>query len=622
MGRNALRGGIPPAGEAGSGQAGRETRSIPDAASDLHVDSGARKASGIAAATGSLEAVNDAAQNGSSAMSGTMSTVPATVSAASAMGNRYGGPTATTNGADDFRRPGATGDLRSPSDSQMPSDARSLNGVRNIDSADAALARGMPGGPSTNSGSLPAGALPNGNGDRRMPASVPMNNLASVGSLPMGTGFPGGAGGTTDPTTSSVNTEGFGKPGDKKLEGAQTPSVTIEKAAPPEIQVGKEATFQIVVRNTGPVLADDVQVTDTVPQGTRLVNTTPKTSLGPRGEIVWKVGDMKPGEESKLQIQVMPLEEGEIGSTAVVQFRSAASVRTVATKPELLLDVNAPQQAMIGSDVKMQIRLSNPGTGVASKVVLSAKIPPNFQHPAGTELEFEVGEFRPGENRDLDLTLHAVQAGAAAITLVAQGDASLHVEKTANIEVVAPRLEVKLVGPAMRYLDRQAKYTVSVGNPGTAAARDITLTTHLPQGMQFVEASDSGQYNAGTNSVMWGLDELPPGQSGSVTFTAVAKEAGDQKFRSEVKGAGGLTDGTDQVTVVEGVAAVNFTVAHLEDPVEVGGNATYEIHIVNQGSKAANRLQVVAVMPPEIKPVSGDGPSKQAIEGQKIAFEP
>ncbi len=244
--------------------------------------------------------------------------------------------------------------------------------------------------------------------------------------------------------------------------------MTIEKSAPTEIQVGKEATFQVKVRNTGPVQADDVQVTDVVPQGTRLVNTTPTTSSGPRGEIVWKVGDMKPGEEKTLQIQVMPLEEGEIGSTAVVQFRSAASVRTVATKPELVLDVKAPQQVMIGSDVKLQIKLSNPGTGAASKVVLSAKIPPSFQHPAGNELEFEVGDFHPGESRDLDLSVHAVQAGPTAITLAASGDASLYVDKTANIDVIAPLLKVKLAGPAMRYLDRQAKYTVSVDNPGTA----------------------------------------------------------------------------------------------------------------------------------------------------------
>jgi len=377
-----------------------------------------------------------------------------------------------------------------------------------------------------------------------------------------------------------------------------------------------------VVRNTGPVQADDVQVTDVVPQGTRLISTTPHTNIGPRGEIVWPAGDLKPGEEAKLQVQVMPLQEGEIGSTAVVQFRSEASVRTIATKPDLVLELSAPAQVMIGEDEKMQIKISNPGTGAASKVVLSARIPPNFQHPAGNDLEFEIGQFRPGETRDLDLVLHAVQAGPSVITLTAQGDANLHVEKTANVEVIAPRLEVKLAGPGMRYLDRQAKYTVTVGNPGTAPARNITLVTHLPKGLQFVEASDSGQYDAGSDTVAWGLDELPPGQSGNVTLTTTAKEAGDQKLRSEVKATGGLSDASEQVTVVEGVAAVNFTVAHLEDPVEVGGQTTYEIHIVNQGSKAANRLQVMAVLPPEIKPVSGDGPSKQTIDGQRIVFEP
>ncbi len=569
------------AADAGSGA----NRSAPDAG-DLYKDSAVRRASGVAAATGTVEAVTDAPQGNS------MAAGRAAMSPVAAAGNRYGAMNA------------------------MSGDARG------IDNADAAMAKSISpmstsGNAMPGAGSMPSGMAPIPSMSAAMPNSQPIANLAS---LPMGSRLPSSGG--FDPTPSAVNTEGFGKPGDKKLEGAQTPSVTIEKSAPTEIQVGKEATFQVIVRNTGPVQADDVQVTDVVPQGTRLVNTTPKTSLGLRGEIVWKVGDMKPGDESKLQVQVMPLEEGEIGSTAVVQFRSAASVRTVATKPELVLDVKAPQQVMIGSDVKLQIKLSNPGTGAASKVVLSAKIPPNFQHPAGSELEFEVGEFHPGESRDLDLTVHAVQAGQAAITLAANGDASLHVEKTSNIEVIAPRLEVKLAGPAMRYLDRQAKYTVSVNNPGTAPARNITLTTQLPKGMQFVEASDSGQYDANTNRVMWGLDELPPGQNGSVTLTALAKEAGDQKLRSEVKATGGLSDGADQVTVVEGVAAVNFTVAHVEDPVEVGSNATYEIHVVNQGSKAAGRLQVVAVMPPEIKPVSGDGPSKQSIEGQRIVFEP
>ena len=140
--------------------------------------------------------------------------------------------------------------------------------------------------------------------------------------------------------------------------------------------------------------------------------------------------------------------------------------------------------------------------------------------------------------------------------------------------------------------------------------------------MQFVEASDSGRYDGATNSVMWALDELPPGQSGGVSLTTLAKDAGEQKLRGEVKAAGGLSETTEQVTMVEGVAAVLFTVADVDDPVEVGGNATYEIHVVNQGSKAAGRLQIAAVFPPEIKPISGEGPSHNSVEGQRIVFEP
>ena len=437
------------------------------------------------------------------------------------------------------------------------------------------------------------------------------------------TNFPPTTPAVIDQAPSAANIEGFGKPGEKKLEGAQTPSVTIEKIAPPEIQVGKPAKFQIIVRNTGPVTAENVEVTDPVPQGTQLINQPPKTTLSNRGEILWKVGDLKPGEESKLEVELMPISEGEIGSVASVQFRSTASVRTVATKPDLLLELTAPKQVMIGDSATVHLKLTNRGTGVASGVVLSSKVPPQFQHPAGNELEFEIGQLKPGDVRDIELVLHAVQAGGTVVALTAQGDAAnLRAEQSANIEVVAPGLKVQITGPRERYLEKQAKYTVTVDNPGTAAAKNLQLVTQLPKGMQFVEASDSGYFDAASNSVMWGLDELPARENAPVTLTVLAKEAGEEKLRSEVHAAGNLSDTAEQVTMVEGVAAVSFTVVDVEDPVEVGGQATYEIHVVNQGSKAANRLQVMAVLPQEIKPVSGEGPSKQAINGQQVLFEP
>ena len=47
--------------------------------------------------------------------------------------------------------------------------------------------------------------------------------------------------------------EGSGQPGDPRLEGVQSPQLTIQKSAPKEIQVGKPATFRVTVRNTGSI---------------------------------------------------------------------------------------------------------------------------------------------------------------------------------------------------------------------------------------------------------------------------------------------------------------------------------------------------------------------------------
>ncbi len=62
----------------------------------------------------------------------------------------------------------------------------------------------------------------------------------------------------------------------------------------------------------------------------------------------------------------------------------------------------------------MSIVVSNPGTGVATGVVLEEHIPAGLQHPAGAELEYEVGDLRPGESKKLDLPMAAVTPGQAS----------------------------------------------------------------------------------------------------------------------------------------------------------------------------------------------------------------
>jgi len=415
--------------------------------------------------------------------------------------------------------------------------------------------------------------------------------------------------------------EGTGRPGAQQLEGSQTPTLTIEKAAPAEIQVGKPATFTIKVRNTGSATASGVEIHDEVPKGTQLVSTTPKARQEADGKLVWDLGGMKPGAETTAQMQLMPLSEGEIGSVATVTFRADASVRTKATKPELTVKVTGPTKVMIGENAVLKIKISNPGSGAASGIVLSENVPPGLKHAAGKELEFEVGTLRPGESRELDLMLTAVEPGMADNLLTAHADANLQAEDHAQLEVIAPALKLSMTGPKRRYLERSATYNISVSNPGTAPAKDIELVTTLPKGLKFVEANNAGQYDKATHSVYWSLEELPAQESGSVTLTTLPIEPGELKMQIKGQAKQGLSDSREEIVAVEGLSAILFELVDVSDPIEVNGETSYEIRVINQGSKAAGNIQIVALLPEEMKPLSADGPTRFTIDGQRVVFQ-
>jgi uncharacterized repeat protein (TIGR01451 family) len=415
---------------------------------------------------------------------------------------------------------------------------------------------------------------------------------------------------------------GTGTPGGKQLEGAQSPQVTVEKMAPPEIQVGKPATFKIKVRNTGQVAAHALEIHDEIPKGTRLLSTNPQASQGVRGgELVWSLGTMPPGEERTVELQVMPMEEGEIGSVATVRLDAHASARTVATKPQLAIEAQAPKQVLVGEPVNLAITVSNPGTGVATGVVLEERVPPGLQHAAGTELEYEIGVLKPKESRKLQLQLTAERAGPVANLLAVRGEGGLKTEHRTEIAVIAPQLAIVLDGPKRRFLEREAIYNVSVSNPGTAPAHKVELVAQLPPGLKFVSANNAGQYDDKARLVHWQLDELPVKETGTVKVVTLPIESGEQKLRVTATTAKGLTAEKEQPVLVDGIAAVMFEVVDVHGPVEKGGETTYEIRAVNQGSKAATNVRLTVTLPPEMRPIAAEGPTHNTVDGNRIVFE-
>ena len=250
---------------------------------------------------------------------------------------------------------------------------------------------------------------------------------------------------------SGTQATGNGRPGLKELEGIQSPQLVVEKIAPAEIQVGRAAVFEIHVRNVGSVAATNVVIRDEIPEGTRLQSTKPQATRGAQGELKWELGTLNPNQDVAVEMELMPEAEGEIGSVATVHFQAEASVRTRATRPLLVIETETADEVLKGEDLTLKIKVSNPGSGIAESVVLEEHVPKGFRHPAGAELEYEVGDLAPNESRELTLVLEAVHPGPVVNMITARGEPNLNADKQTPLEVIAPQLEVDVQGPRQTF---------------------------------------------------------------------------------------------------------------------------------------------------------------------------
>ena len=424
------------------------------------------------------------------------------------------------------------------------------------------------------------------------------------------------------PAGSPGNTTSPDAPGRFQLEGKQVPTLAIEKHAPGEIQVNRTAVFTTTVKNIGTVAAHQVRVIDYVPRGTTLESTTPESSRAVDGALVWMLGTLQPGEEAMVTMKLIPRQEGEIGSVARIDFQAEASVRTISTRPQLVLQQSTPEQVLIGEDITLAITISNPGSGDATSVVLEADIPSQLRHAAGSELEYPIGTLQAGKTRQLKLTLHAASAGRLLFPLVARGDGQLLSKHDIHFEVIAPELQVTIKGPRIRYLDRRATHIVEVSNSGTATARNISLVMQLPRGLKFVSTDHHGRYESQQHAVYWQLEKLPANVQDAVTITTLPMEIGNHIMKLDGKANLGITDRFEHVMRVESVPQLLFTIADESDPIEEGSDTTYEIRVINKGTRTATNILLGASLPVQMRPIDGDGPTDARVDGQQIIFAP
>lgn len=427
---------------------------------------------------------------------------------------------------------------------------------------------------------------------------------------------------------------------DLPLLAKQAPSVMIEYIAPECIGVGQSLECVLLVRNTGTSAVANVRVEDELPSGSQLMSSDPVAEQS-GDRLGWNLGTLDAGAEKRIKISIKPGNEGEIRSRAMVRFTSGAEARIKVTRPRIAVALTGQETARVGDEVPFAIKITNTGSGVANNVLIKARLSEGLHHPAGSQIEAMIDRLQAGESKTITLRAMATRSGANNCQIHALGDGLVAESATANVAVVEPMLQAKIVGPVRCNVRAEPEYRIDLANPGTAATDPVRVWVVLPEGFDFISAGDAGTHQALNRTVIWTLPALAANATRSLSLKLKASTATEGNLKLIAQAAPAAESGvitasakaaanstrilevkTDLTIKSEGVPALRFEVADVEDPVEVGKEALYDIRIVNQGTGPCTNVVVTAHLADGTVTVGANGPTTARGQGQQIVFDP
>lgn len=403
--------------------------------------------------------------------------------------------------------------------------------------------------------------------------------------------------------------------------GRQEPSVSLEWIGPPTAKLGQPTDYALVVRNPGSGSVQMVQVKVRIPNGLTVADTAPRAG-GEARLLTWDLGTLLARQEKSLQIRLVGDARGDVLPTAWVTFTGSSVMRIRVREPKLVLKASAPEKTLSGESAPISLTVSNPGDGAADQVKIHAVLGEGLENAKGKDVLFDIGTLAAGESRTVQVLAGTRLGGTHHCEAIAEAEGGLSARDGVNVLVTLPKLELQIVGPGLRYLERKAIYTLKVTNSGDAPASNVIVGDVVPEGFKVLAASDGGRHDFASRTVSWAVGELGPGQTKQVQVEVQAVNPGVHKHKATAIAARGVRADSETVTRVEGLSAIMMEVVDLEDPIEVGGEEIYEIKVTNTGSKTENDIRLVIQVPDKMEFKSAESPVRYTVQNGTVTFDP
>ena len=316
-----------------------------------------------------------------------------------------------------------------------------------------------------------------------------------------------------------------------------TPVVSLRIRVMDSAAVGQPLEYHICLRNESCAPAYHVQVRNPLPAHARFLRATPEPSTR-EPELLWHLGTLRPQTCSEIILVLEPTGTGDVRNCARVQFEHGQCVTTRIARPRLSLSKTGPSEAALNDVLTFRLTVTNQGGGEVSDIVLTDILDAGLQYvrPGSEEpgnkhlLIWKLGSLPAGRSRTVDYQAVAKATGRLCNRAEVYGAGGVRDAATHCVRVGKADLELLLNGPDETLVGRPANYQLTLSNSGTLTASNVSLTLTLPPGMQFVEASEGGQYADGR--VRWLPGTLPAAGRRNFRLRLMTSKPGDVTLRA------------------------------------------------------------------------------------------
>ncbi len=405
--------------------------------------------------------------------------------------------------------------------------------------------------------------------------------------------------------------------------GPQRPELKIEKIAPPNATLNQPMVYTIVIRNVGDSAANAVVVEDQIPMGTKLSGTIPRAELTGK-KLIWRLGTIKPGDLKEIQVKVVPVAEGQVGSVATVNFTAEVASRTTIASPKLSVKLTAAPQVRVNEIVTLNFVVTNNGSVDAHRVVLRNMIPENLKLPdvAERDLEYDMGTLPAGKSQTIQLPLTAVRPGKVVNRAVITVDGASAAEQQVEINVIGQIVGLSRHGQTNWFVGRPIEFENRLTNNSLNPTNNTVIIESLPSTVEFVSASEGGRFDAKQRTVTWHVPHLDPNQTLSLKIKVTPKAIGNHAGSVQISENNRKGASTDYQFRAIGTSDLKIEFAEKAEAYSKGEQFTTRMVIRNKGSGAASNVAVRVTLPAELQFVSVRGPASHTTSGREIIFEP